>query len=76
MQYVDAFVDVKNQVCTQPVLEVQKKLKVLRKGQVLEVLVNPKSKDDIIRIFGTIKKHDILGVEAHESHYRILIRKV
>ena len=76
MQEADAFVDVRNEVCSKPVLKVKTKLEVLEKGQVLEVLADADAKEDILRIFGQIKGQKVHNIEDEEGHFRILIQKV
>ncbi|UCE75286.1 MAG: sulfurtransferase TusA family protein [Methanomassiliicoccales archaeon] len=76
MHKVDAFVDIRNQVCSKPVLEVRKRLELLEIGQVLEVLADSEGKENVLRIFGKIRKQNILDVVEKEGHLHIFIQKV
>lgn len=68
-------VDVREETCSGPVLKVKIKLNQMGPDEVLEVLANLSSKDDITRIFGKILGHQILSVESQEKDFRILIKK-
>ncbi|MFQ6084983.1 MAG: sulfurtransferase TusA family protein [Candidatus Bathyarchaeia archaeon] len=75
MVKVDAFVDVRNEICSRPALKVKTKLSQLRPGDILEVLADKSSKDDITRIFGKVLGHEILDVISRKKNIRILIKK-
>lgn len=68
-------VDVREEICSGPVLKVKVKLNQMEPNEVLEVLANFSSKDDITRIFGKILGHQIISVESHEKDFKILIKK-
>ena len=68
-------IDVRNEICSGPVLEVMKKLSSLSSTEILEVLADTSHKDDITRIFGKNLGHEILHVELKKEHVKILIKK-
>ena len=68
-------IDVRDETCSGPVLKVKVKLNQLQPDDVLEVLADCSSKDDITRIFGKLLGHQILSVESKEKYFRILIKK-
>ena len=68
-------IDVRDEICSGPILKVKIKLNQLKSDDILEVLVDTTSKDDITRIFGKILGHQILSIESKEKYFRILIRK-
>ena len=68
-------VDVREEICSGPVLKVKIKLNQMAPDEVLEVLATLSSKDDITRIFGKILGHQIVSIESQDNDFRILIKK-
>ena len=68
-------IDVRREACSGPVLKVKIAVNQLRPNELLEVLADESSIDDITRIFGKLLGHQILSVEPKEKYFKILIKK-
>ncbi len=68
-------IDVRDEICSGPILKVKIKINQLKADDVLEVLVDTTSKDDITRIFGKILGHQIISIEPREKYFIIIIKK-
>ncbi len=71
----DEELDVRGKVCPMPVLETQKKLKEMEKGQVLKVVGDYPPAKDNIRRFAKENGHEVVAVEDESDYFVIYIRK-
>lgn len=71
----DITLDVRGEVCPVPVMKTDSALSKMKKGQILEVIVDyAPSKENIIRL-ATFRKNKIIEVKEEGEVIRILIEK-
>ncbi len=66
--------DLRDHVCSEPVVKTKVALERLESGESIEVLANDSAREDITRIFGRIQKN-FIEISSESDHVRILITK-
>jgi TusA-related sulfurtransferase len=67
-------VDVRDRICSEPVVKVKTALEKRKSGETVEVLANDSAREDIERIFGKLQRNEVEVLPAGR-HVRIFITK-